>query len=296
MNTAPASGGFASCLNAATLSGLEIPEFLAIAASAGFGHVEMSIQQVQATGADRVRTMLDFFGLRVAAASGILPAGPVLPAPLLVDEPTYRTCLHGLDQRLATFAAIGCPIATIVLNPRTRLPRAVAEAIAIRRLTELAAAGADHGVRLAVETIGLHRDLDESFDGPTLVADTLPQTADLLRQVPGDPMVLVDSFHWAASGADPDHITSLGTEAVGHVHLADTPSGCSPDALTDTMRLFPGDGNLPWPAFTAALAAVSYHGVGSVELFNPDLRALPDQEIARRTQQGASICWHPGKA
>lgn len=296
MNTAPsARGGLTACLNAATLTGLEVPEFLAIAASAGFEYVEVSIQQVQATGSDRVREMLEFFELSVAAASGILPAGPVLPAPLLVDEPTYRTCLRDLNQRLATFAAIGCPIATIVLNPRSTLPRVEAEATAIRRLTELTAAGAEHGVRLAVETIGL-RDLDESLDGPNPVADTLPQTVDLLRQVPGNPLVLVDAFHWAASGADPDHITSLGAGAVGHVHLADTPSGCSPDTLTDAMRLFPGDGSLPWSEFAGALAAVGYRGVGSVELFNPELRALPDHEIARRARHGSTTCWTPKEA
>ena len=237
----------------------------------------MSIQQVQATGPDRVRAMLEFFGLSVAAASGILPAGPVLPAPLLVDEPTYRDCLRDLNQRLATFAVIGCPIATIVLNPRSTLPRVEAEATAIRRLTELTAAGAEHGVRLAVETIGVHRGLDASLDGPNPVADTLPQTATCCDRCPGTP------WRWSTPSTGPPAAPTPTTSpasvpAPSAMSTSPTPPGCvTPPLLADAMRLFPGEGSLPWPVFADALRRGRLHrcGVGGAVQPRPACPARP---------------------
>ncbi|GHB57717.1 hypothetical protein GCM10010377_55960 [Streptomyces viridiviolaceus] len=97
--SASLSDKFVPCLNPATLSGLPLREFLAVAAGAGFPTVEVSIQQAQAHGTGPLRDLLQELGLTVAAASGILPAGPVLPAPLLVDPDTYRACLHGPPTR-----------------------------------------------------------------------------------------------------------------------------------------------------------------------------------------------------
>lgn len=299
MSAAPPSPGeatargavpFVACLNPATLSDVALPQFLALAAAAGFPAVELSIQQAQAHGLDQVCDLLAEHRLNVAAASGILPAGPVLPAPLLTRPDAYQACLTGLGERLAAFAALGCPIATTVLNPRSDLPRAEALRVAAGRIGVLADAAAEHGVRLAVEAVSVQAGLPPELGGPHPVADTLPQLADLLAQAGrGNAVALVDSFHWAAAGAEPGHITALGTGAVGHVQIADTPAG-GPE-WSDAARLFPGEGVLPWPVFGQALADVGYSGAVSVELFNPDLRALPEPEIARRSHQAATCCW-----
>lgn len=279
---------FVPCLNPATVSGLPLPEFLALAAGAGFPTVEVSIQQAQAHGTGPLRDLLGELGVSVAAASGILPAGPVLPAPLLVDQDTYDTCLTGLDDRLKAMAALGCTVATTVLNPRSALATGQARALARQRITYLAAAAATYGVRLAVEAVSVRTGLPPELDGPQPVADTLPQLADLLDDTGTDSAgLLVDSFHWAAAGADPAHLTALGGR-ITHVQIADTPAGRTAGELTDSQRLFPGDGALPWPAFAEALARAGYAGPVSVELFNPDLRALPAGEIARLSHHAAA--------
>ncbi|WTW91922.1 sugar phosphate isomerase/epimerase [Streptomycetaceae bacterium NBC_01309] len=293
-----AAVGFAPCLNPATVTGSPLERFVDVAAAAGFGFVELSIQQAQAHGPERTAELLDAHGLRVAAACGILPAGPVLPEPLLIPEDRYRDLIRHLPQRLAAFTAIGCPVATIVLNPRSHLPTARARTLAVVRLRELAAAAADVGVRLAVEAVGVRTGLPPNLDGPHPVAATLPQLADLLADADHPTLsVLVDSYHWAATGADPAHITGLPHGQVAHVQIADTPTDTSvstpPGEWTDAMRLFPGDAALPWPAFGAALAANGYTGPASVELFNPDLRALPEPEVAARAFDGAASRWTP---
>lgn len=285
------------CLNPATLSGVDLPGFLALASAAGFEAVEVSIQQTQTLGAARVRDLLAEHGLTVAAASGILPAGPVLPAPLLVDTAAYDEHLQTLDERLKTFAELGCPVATTVLNPFSELDQGDALALARQRIVRLADAAAEYGVRLAVEVVSVVDGLPPELDGPHPVAATLPALAELLHESGTDnAAVLVDSFHWAVAGADPDHITALGTGTVGHVQIADIPHAGIPHDWADALRLFPGDGALDWPAFADALTRVSYTGAASVELFNPVLRALPEDEIAARSHRAATICWNPEEA
>lgn len=282
---------FVPCLNPATVSGLPLPEFLALAAGAGFPTVEVSIQQAQAHGTGPLHELLMELGVSVAAASGILPAGPVLPAPLLVDEVTYEACLNGLDDRLKVMASLGCTVATTVLNPHSPLGTAEARAVARQRIAYLATAAAAYGVRLAVEAVSIRTGLPPELDGPHPVADTLPQLAELLDESGTDTAgLLVDSFHWAAAGADPAHLTEFGGR-ITHVQIADTPAGHPAGELTDSQRLFPGDGALAWPSFADALARAGYAGPVSVELFNPRLRALPAGEIARLSHHAATHCF-----
>ncbi|SNQ47601.1 Sugar phosphate isomerase/epimerase [Frankia canadensis] len=292
-----AAAPFRPCLNPATLSGVDLPDFLTLAAAGGFTAVELSIQQAQAMGAGRVRDLLSEHGLTVAAASGILPAGPVLPAPLLVDTAAYDEHLMSLPARLKTFAALGCPVATSVLNPYSSLGQSEALALARTRIAHLADTAAEYGVCLAVEAVSVREGLPSELNGPHPVAATLPAVAELLHDSGSrNAAVLVDSFHWAVAGADPGHITALGTGGVAHVQIADVPHVGAAHGWTDRLRLFPGDGALNWSAFANALHQVGYHGPASVELFNPVLRALPEGEIAARSHQAATGCWIPQEA
>ncbi|RDG36259.1 sugar phosphate isomerase/epimerase family protein [Streptomyces corynorhini] len=281
----------------ATLSGVDLLDFLALAAAAGFEAVELSIQQAQHLGAARVRDLLDEYGLKVSAASGILPAGPVLPAPLLVDAAAYAEHLESLPARLKTFAELGCPVATTVLNPYSVLDQNEALPLARKRIAQLADAAAEYGVRLAVEAVSVTSGLPPELDGPHPVVATLPDVAELVHESGTvNAAVLVDSFHWAVAGADPGHITALGMGGVGHIQIADIPHTGTPRGWTDALRLFPGDGTLDWPVFADALDRVGYTGTASVELFNPFRRALAEDEISARSHRAATGCWTPEEA
>jgi sugar phosphate isomerase/epimerase len=294
VNAASNSDGpvsFTPCLNPATLTGLGLEEFLRLAAAAGFTAVEVPVQQALAYGPGRARALLDELGLRAAAASGILPNGPVLPYPVLTSDAVYATALVDLAGRLTALHDIGCPVATIVLNPRVPGDPQAARAAAQARIRELARACADHGITLAVEAVSVTCGLPAELDGTATVAVTLPQLRDLLGQAGDNVTACVDSFHWAAAGADPRHLDGL---AVGHVQIADAPPGVPASRWTDAMRLFPGDGQLDWPILGSALRDARYEGPVSVELFNPQLRALPEADIASRAMAAASRCWQNG--
>lgn len=290
--TTDSATGFVPCLNPATLTGTGLEAFVRLAAAAGFPAVELSIQQVVTQEPEKTRDILAEHGIAVAAASGILPAGPVLPAPLLVDDAAYAACLEGLAERLAAFATVGCPTATIVLNPRSSRDTNAALAVAAERLGHLARAADEHAVQLAVEVVGVTQALDTALGGANRVARTIPQLQALLERVDRENVtVLVDSFHWAATGSDLLHLAGLGAFQIGHVQIADVPPGVPYGAYSDEMRLFPGDGPLDWGAFGEALNAHGYSGAVSVELFNPELRRIPDPEIAARAHRAATECW-----
>ncbi|MBV2366209.1 sugar phosphate isomerase/epimerase family protein [Streptomonospora nanhaiensis] len=278
MSGAPA-GRWAGCLNPATVTGAPLPQVIALAARSGLDFVEASIQQVLALGPARVGDLLAEHGVGIAAASGVLPAGPVLPAPLLTRDPQT---FDGLTDRLAAMAAVGCPVATVLLNPATDTPYPAAHDRAVARLQMLTRAAAEHGITLAVEAVGAPRGHGPALSGRHPFVTALPHLARLLDAVAApNAGVCLDAFHWAATGADPAHITRLG-HRITHVQVADAPHRIPRGRWEDQMRLFPGDGALDWAAFTAALAAAGYTGPLSVELFNPHLRALPEQEIADR--------------
>ncbi len=285
---------FAPCLNPATVSGLGFAEVAALAAANNIGHIEVSIQQVVAFGPDKAVDLLDRLGIQVAAACGLLPDGPVLPHPLLVDETTYQLALDGLAGRLHAFQTIRCPVATLVVNPRTDLPLAAARELAISRLRRFAADCALHGVTLAVEPVGVRSGLPPSLDGRNEFVTDLPQLQRLLDDAGGETLlgavsVCVDSFHWAVTGANPAHLAGLDPWRIGHVQIADIPHKIPAGEWTDAMRLFPGDGALPWQRFVRGLETAGYGGPVSVELFNPDLRRLPEDEIACHALSGALL-------
>lgn len=287
---------FPACLNPATLTGLELEEFLEAADGAGFDLIEVSIQQARAFGLDRLRQELQQRRLSVAAASGILPADRILPAPLLVEEPLYQAMLASVRERLEAMAALCCPVATTVLNPRSSMPGRDARDTAVRRMRELATACEEFGLRLAVEAVGVRRGLPASLEGPFAVCSTLSELDELITFADHPALgVLVDSYHWAATGSIREQLTGLQAPIV-HVQIADTPHGPSQARdWTDEMRRHPGTGTLDWVAFGAALSAAGYVGPVSVELFNPKLRAEPVADIAAQALAGARACF-PGGA
>ncbi|MDR0357992.1 MAG: hypothetical protein LBJ87_00805, partial [bacterium] len=126
-------------------------EFLQVSSAAGFGCVEISIQQAMALADDlgglavlaRVGSDL---GLQIGQFSGLLPAGPVLPAPLLVGQRAWHAAQSSLAARLEAGAALGCHKAAVTCNPRTNLNLKEARRIAALRLTTLATEASRYGV------------------------------------------------------------------------------------------------------------------------------------------------------
>jgi sugar phosphate isomerase/epimerase len=209
--------------------------------------VEVSIQQAAALAADlgglpALSQWLDQAGVRVEQFSGIIPAGPVLPAPLLVEADAFTASLPGLTHRLEVAAALDCHRAAIVVNPRSDLHPAQAHDLALSRLDLLATRAARHQITLAVEFIAVHApgpELDGTHPFIRGPGDLLDLLNDLGRPDVG---VLLDLCHLYAAGTTLAAAPALAGR-IAFVQVCDIPSGTPPERMSDTLRTLPGTGS-----------------------------------------------------
>ena len=167
--------------------GTSLPEFVRACRLAGFAAVEVSIQQAvslakELGGIGALERWRESEQVVVTQFSGILPSGPVLPAPLLMAEPDFRAAVASVHQRLEAAGALGCRRAAVVVNPRSGHPRDVAADIALHRLGILSDAAAGYGIRLAVEYIGVTRGLGPDLTGAFPFIENLEDVDRLVAQ------------------------------------------------------------------------------------------------------------------
>jgi sugar phosphate isomerase/epimerase len=285
------SGGTSSalCVNPACFRwGTTLLDFATAAAGAGFDRVEVSIQQALALaedlgGAGALAMRLADLNLKVEQFSGLLPAGPVLPAPLLVDEAEWQSAWITMDERLDVAAALGCQRAAVVCNPRTDAPEANARRAAIERLRLLADRVAPYGVSLAVEFIGVRSGLDPALDGQHPFVADLAGVVELVEQVSRPNVgLLLDNCHLYASCTTPNQIKEKCSGLIEFVQVSDVPAGVDPADMCDEIRCPPGEGALDLPALLASITGSGYSGPLSIELFSPAIWSLNPAEAARR--------------
>lgn len=219
------------------------------AARIGYDFVEVLIFDPDAIDADMTA--------RIARETGIGVAASIcgkLSADLSNADPAVAARGEALVGRAISVARdmgatlLGGPSYSAV-HRYALAPSAVARDRAVdayRRLAERAQAA---GVRLGLEALNRY---ESNF------INTVGQAAELCRQV-GSPALFVhaDLFHMNLE--EPDFATALRGVAdhLGYVHVAESHRG----------RL--GEGNIDFPAFFAALAAIDYRGPITFESFSP---------------------------
>lgn len=274
--------------------GTTLAEFVSVSRAAGFTNVEVSIQQAAALadtlgGLDALREWRRQAGVEVLQFSGILPAGPVLPAPLLVDDADFAVALKTVDRRLAVADALDCRRAAIVVNPRTSLPLPETTERALTRLDLLAEHADRHGIRLTVEFIGVRRDLDATLDGPHPFIGSVDGLLDLLDELDRATVgVLLDTSHLYASGDSLADLPDLRGR-IEFVQVADIPDGLPPGELTDDTRCLPATGGTDFGRLLADLDGAGYDGPLSIELFSPELWQLAPAEAATRLFDSTAV-------
>ncbi|KEO55417.1 bifunctional sugar phosphate isomerase/epimerase/4-hydroxyphenylpyruvate dioxygenase family protein [Thioclava pacifica] len=138
-------------------------------------------------------------------------------------------------------------------------------------LRELAQMAAERGLRLGYEALAssAHHNSVEAAWRVVAAAD-----ADNLGLVIG-------AVHLFAMDGDPSMLGEIPAGKIELVHLADAPTTRIDRALlTQSFRLFPGQGNLPVADLYARLLTQGFEGPFSIEIFNDQIRALPPSQIA----------------
>jgi 2-keto-myo-inositol isomerase len=115
---------------------------------------------------------------------------------------------------------------------------------------------------------------------------------------------VLDTFHFYAGGSTLAAIRQLDPRKLFILHLNDAdeaPSrltsrnggrdGASEDRhqceLSDAHRLFPGLGVIPLRSIIAALRAIGYDGVASIEIFRPEYWAWEPLRVALEAKKHA---------
>ena len=225
---------------------LSAAETMELAASAGFGGVDLLVRDLLASGErpGELRRKMDDLGL----VGGAFP----MPVSWRGDKDAFRRDLTDLSPlldaasdlgllRTATWVMPEIPDAFAHLDPEAA--REASVAFHVERLSAIAEALAPYRVRLGLEAIGVAR--FRSGRKPTFITRLggLGPVLDPIADRYPDVGILLDSFHLFASSEPIDAAMGRGARSIAWVHVADLPAGApaDPALMEDHDRGLPGD-------------------------------------------------------
>ncbi|ACA19085.1 4-hydroxyphenylpyruvate dioxygenase [Methylobacterium sp. 4-46] len=173
------------------------------------------------------------------------------------------------ERKFDTMQELGCDLLMVCSNVSPDslggLDRAAED------FRELGERAARRGMRVGYEALAWGRHVSDYRDAWEIV-----RRAD-------HPAVgfVLDSFHVLARGTDLGAIRSIPREKIVLVQMADAPR-LAMDHLSWSRhyRCFPGQGDLPIPAFVDALGATGFDGILSLEIFSDRFRAGSARGVA----------------
>jgi len=248
-------------LNGATLPRSDLLTGITSAAVAGFSFYEPRMPELE-----QVRKTNGEAGARRAledAAIGWLPLNAL--------EGAFATSDDELKDAARSIFSAATPfgIRELIVVPGP-VPRAVDPSEAVSLLKQLKSLAEASGFSLLYEFIGFSHHAFPSLGE----ARTVASAAGLL--------LVLDTFHLAASRTPQTAIESLKAGEIGLVHLSD--AYIRTDDVTriaDMDRVLPGEGQLPLARILESVLNTGYSGPISVEVFHPKYGDLPPEDVAR---------------
>jgi len=259
---------FKLSLNASTLFpfDLNVINQINVAASAGYDGIELWVRDIQnyleMVGSIKELTKcIDKSGIEVVNAITFFKWSDA-------NEATRRQGLKEAEQEMALLKEIGCKaVAAPPIGNVADLPlQTIAEHF--RELTVLA------------DRIGI--DVYLEFWGKAPKLKTLSEAMFVaLESGLSDVKLLIDPFHMYTGGSSFNGLAYLKQEHIGIFHVNDYPAYPPRDEVTDTERVFPGDGIAPSAQVANYLEKMNYKGYLSLELFIENYRNQSALEVAR---------------
>ena len=259
-----------ACINQSTIMQCDTAEFIKMCSRAGFRQVELRFPKVEEYLTDHscriLRALLRKHGVHLAALNS-------LEFFSLVPEQNFDFMAKKAEEMMVICQLIECDSLIVVpsKNPHN-LPVSDIKKKTIPRLQRLADLGSRYGVRLSFEPIGFH------VFSIRKVLDAL----DIVKQISKHKVGLtVDTFHFYIAENILGDLNEIPEDKISLIHFHDS-LDLPLHKLNDEHRLFPGEGVVDLNGFCGILREKGYHGLLSVELFNPKLRDIAPRELARR--------------
>ena len=255
--------------------GLPLAEQVALCARHGFAGLEISIESVRDMGVEPARALFQ--------DADVEPVTFGLSVEWRKDEATFQTDLAKLPELAQLAAQLGVSRCTTYVLPSTDATIEEYRATSIRRFAEIARILAEHNIALGLELLGPQQfrpDPDKFWFYD--IAGGL-EAAEEINRLAGTQNVglLVDCWHWYASGGTLMDLASIPIEQVVHVHINDAPTGVAVADLVDNVRELPGaTGEIDVRGFLSTLQALGYDGPVAVETFSEKLKAMSPDDAA----------------
>lgn len=253
----PSKSRFRLSLNAATLMGhkLSLPDFVDIAAKAGYDGIEPWIREMDAFVKDGGN--LDDLAKRIRDRN--LTVENVMSfAEWIVDDDERRAkALENLKREMDLVTRLGgkriaAPPAGATKQTDFNL---VKTAERYRAVLEL---GATMGVVPQLEIWGGSKTLSRASEAAFVAVESGHR----------DACLLLDVYHLYKGGSGFHSLTLLNGARMHVFHVNDYPADPPRETITDAARVYPGDGVAPLANIFRDLCAIGFRGALSVELFN----------------------------
>lgn len=260
---------FGYCLNTSTIRGqkLSLAEEMEVAAKAGYRGLEPWIREIQehvdhgGSLADLRKRATDL-GLSIESAIGF--------ADWVNDDEAKRA--KGIEQwkrDAEMVAAIGGK--RIAAPPNGGYKSAIDLRVVADRYRDVLKIGRSAGVVPQLEMWG----------GSKTVSRMSELAYVLIEAAQPDACGLLDAFQIYRSGCDFGGLRFFNGSTLHVFHVNDYPADPPREKITDSDRMYPGDGVCPLIALFRDLAAIGYRGVLSLELFNREYWKLDALTAAR---------------
>jgi sugar phosphate isomerase/epimerase len=146
-------------------------------------------------------------------------------------------------------------------------------------------------------------DAAERCPGSTVLYEFMPfdvnvnsiETALAVMDGIDDTGVVIDTWHMGKLGIKPDDLRQFPVERLGWIELSDGQFENMEDQLDEVInrRKLPGEGEFPIREYVEVASDMGYAEAWGVEVLSEDLRALPLDDMYRRTFEAAAAQFEP---
>jgi sugar phosphate isomerase/epimerase len=253
------------CISQATTMPAAFAADVAGYADGGCSAVEVWLtkleKHLETESADATRGLLAARGVSLVAAS--------YQGGLLLSQGQQRAAhFDHFRRRLDLCQSFAIPTLVLVADFAQR-PDTQALGRAVVSLKHAGQWAAGFGVRLALE-----------FRGTDTFCSCLDTALTLVEQA-GEPNVGVclDVFHYYKGPSKPEDLDRLTAKNLGHVQFCDV-AGVPRELMTDSDRVFPGEGDFRLGPVVDRVKAIGYAGAVSLELMNPAVWPSKPSQVA----------------